>query len=106
MHTHYPFYFFLTDTSPTEIYTLSLHDALPISAQSAAQCRNDVLIAQEFCEAHQRPPGPAFWNTCVEMIGFTAPSTSCAISFGARIAPRAASKHSIVTQRASRARRS
>src|SRR5438105_7346193 len=73
MHTHYPFYFFLTDTSPTEIYTLSLHDALPISAQSAAQCRNDVLIAQEFCEAHQRPPGPAFWNTCVEMIGFTAP---------------------------------
>src|SRR5205823_14037967 len=25
------FFFFLTDTSTTEIYTLSLHDALPIS---------------------------------------------------------------------------
>src|SRR5205809_6432533 len=24
------FFFFFTDTSPTEIYTLSLHDALPI----------------------------------------------------------------------------
>src|SRR5947208_13212821 len=26
------FIFFFTDTAPTEIYTLSLHDALPISA--------------------------------------------------------------------------
>src|SRR5687768_18525042 len=25
-------FFFFTDTAPTEIYTLSLHDALPISA--------------------------------------------------------------------------
>src|SRR5437868_8892477 len=27
----YLFFFFFTDTAPTEIYTLSLHDALPIS---------------------------------------------------------------------------
>src|SRR5438874_7221378 len=27
------FFFFFTDTPPTEIYTLSLHDALPISAR-------------------------------------------------------------------------
>src|SRR5947209_9164897 len=27
--------FFFTDTAPTEIYTLSLHDALPISRQRA-----------------------------------------------------------------------
>src|SRR5699024_12793919 len=26
-------FFFFTDTAPTEIYTLSLHDALPISAR-------------------------------------------------------------------------
>src|SRR5947209_16619130 len=26
------FFFFFNDTSPTEIYTLSLHDALPISS--------------------------------------------------------------------------
>src|SRR5207249_12159341 len=33
--TRHPFvahFFFFTPTSPTEIYTLSLHDALPISA--------------------------------------------------------------------------
>src|SRR5438034_11165561 len=28
-------YLFYTDTSPTEIYTLSLHDALPISSSGA-----------------------------------------------------------------------
>src|SRR5688572_32343188 len=29
------FYFFFNDTATTEIYTLSLHDALPISSSSA-----------------------------------------------------------------------
>src|SRR2546422_3569223 len=28
------FFFFFNDTAPTEIYTLSLHDALPISAST------------------------------------------------------------------------
>src|SRR5256885_8545266 len=28
-----PFFFFFNDTAPTEIYPLSLHDALPISAR-------------------------------------------------------------------------
>src|SRR2546425_12073477 len=30
-------FFFLNDTAPPEIYTLSLHDALPISAPRAAR---------------------------------------------------------------------
>src|SRR6266480_7754614 len=30
------FSFFFNDTAPTELYTLSLHDALPISASSKA----------------------------------------------------------------------
>src|SRR2546430_7764754 len=36
--THPPiiFFFFFNDTATTEIYTLSLHDALPISQPSAA----------------------------------------------------------------------
>src|SRR4051794_41642144 len=34
------FFFFFNDTAPTEIYTLSLHDALPISiAPSTPACR-------------------------------------------------------------------
>src|SRR6266403_4394202 len=32
---HYLFFFFFNDTATTEIYTLSLHDALPISPNSA-----------------------------------------------------------------------
>src|SRR5215469_17066812 len=31
LHVHFIFFFFFNDTAPTEIYTLSLHDALPIS---------------------------------------------------------------------------
>src|SRR5436189_2173129 len=31
-------YFFFNDTATTEIYTLSLHDALPISARSRRRC--------------------------------------------------------------------
>src|SRR5256885_16973376 len=32
-HSHVSFFFFFNDTATTEIYTLSLHDALPISLQ-------------------------------------------------------------------------
>src|SRR6266516_7860789 len=35
MHSHYFFFFFFfNDTATTEIYTLSLHDALPISSSA------------------------------------------------------------------------
>src|SRR6266436_8926056 len=35
------FFFFFNDTATTEIYTLSLHDALPISASAARNsCRS------------------------------------------------------------------
>src|SRR5712664_2404855 len=33
---YYSFFFFFNDPATTEIYTLSLHDALPISAGTAA----------------------------------------------------------------------
>src|ERR1043166_3273089 len=34
------FFFFFHDTAPTEIYTLSLHDALPICRASSPPLRN------------------------------------------------------------------
>src|SRR6266849_10164063 len=34
------FFFFFNDTATTEIYTLSLHDALPISGRSRASARH------------------------------------------------------------------
>src|SRR3712207_8573323 len=35
------FFFFFNDTATTEIYTLSLHDALPISGPSVCSARGD-----------------------------------------------------------------
>src|SRR2546430_8639740 len=59
---HLPFFFFFNDTATTEIYTLSLHDALPItSAESAhtdrpysttTRCR---LVAAVVASAAMRP---------------------------------------------------
>src|SRR5947209_14601722 len=38
-------FFFFNDTAPTEIYTLSLHDALPIlRTVSGAQCGRSCLV--------------------------------------------------------------
>src|SRR2546422_4375402 len=41
-HSIYSFFFFFNDTATTEIYTLSLHDALPISVTVT---RNEILTA-------------------------------------------------------------
>src|SRR2546425_6107822 len=38
------FFFFFNDTATTEIYTLSLHDALPISYDARAILNPDVII--------------------------------------------------------------
>src|SRR6266480_5741942 len=38
-HCFFFFFFFFNDTATTEIYTLSLHDALPISADAAPATR-------------------------------------------------------------------
>src|SRR3712207_9495892 len=41
------YFFFFNDTATTEIYTLSLHDALPISFQAAIAARNQGEAAFE-----------------------------------------------------------
>src|SRR2546428_14188113 len=40
------FFFFFNDTATTEIYTLSLHDALPISAATQSQAWPDGPVAR------------------------------------------------------------
>src|SRR6266850_4109372 len=47
------FFFFFNDTATTEIYTLSLHDALPIDPGIAVQYR--VLLGPEALEVEKRP---------------------------------------------------
>src|SRR2546422_11725395 len=49
-----PVFFFFNDTATTEIYTLSLHDALPISRRHAVRVRPAQLLADELRGAPRR----------------------------------------------------
>src|SRR3989442_7790080 len=42
----FPFFFFFNDTATTEIYTLSLHDALPILGRDPYQSQRDHEVNQ------------------------------------------------------------
>src|ERR1039457_5935472 len=57
------FVFFFNDTATTEIYTLSLHDALPISFRFLS-CENpsDDLLVEEGQFAART--GPEVWQAC------------------------------------------
>src|SRR2546427_6323268 len=50
------FFFFFNDTATTEIYTLSLHDALPISAARRRPCAG--RRGRSFCPASCATPSP------------------------------------------------
>src|SRR5688572_31085948 len=45
LYSLFSFIFFFNDTATTEIYTLSLHDALPISADITVLSREPVITA-------------------------------------------------------------
>src|SRR2546430_12234321 len=47
-------FFFFNDTATTEIYTLSLHDALPIYIQIRARIRVQTLTGHQFRGLQQR----------------------------------------------------
>src|SRR2546430_17635417 len=49
MHTIMSFFFFFNDTATTEIYTLSLHDALPISRKELVVDQGGLRIAELRC---------------------------------------------------------
>src|SRR2546426_1913600 len=60
MFPHPPFFhfFFFNDTATTEIYTLSLHDALPISCRRAESAlRRRAAMAVLLSGVHRRPVG-------------------------------------------------
>src|SRR2546422_4345103 len=49
------FFFFFNDTATTEIYTLSLHDALPISGAAARALQHRVAARQLLVVLGHRP---------------------------------------------------
>src|SRR5256885_13106168 len=52
-------FFFFNDTATTEIYTLSLHDALPICSHSGAGCCLTVLRSRSIAGCQPRAYGAA-----------------------------------------------
>src|SRR5688572_32988965 len=48
-------FFFFNDTATTEIYTLSLHDALPILSRAAAARRRRGLLLRRASASRRRP---------------------------------------------------
>src|SRR2546430_8729700 len=52
----FSFFFFFNDTATTEIYTLSLHDALPISRQKAP--RNPRALSRTINRRAPKSPAP------------------------------------------------
>src|SRR5688572_32979471 len=56
------FSFFFNDTATTEIYTLSLHDALPISSLAAAPARSFPRLLRRPTVKRQRQRLPRTWT--------------------------------------------
>src|SRR5438874_10279215 len=56
IHLTFAFCFFFNDTATSEIYTLSLHDALPIWAQGTdARMATHALLLSDTAEADNKP---------------------------------------------------
>src|SRR3712207_8492808 len=51
------YYFFFNDTATTEIYTLSLHDALPICHRHLPSVRDETGPGGRVPALRRRPPG-------------------------------------------------
>src|SRR2546422_810072 len=71
------FFFFFNDTATTEIYTLSLHDALPIypwrSSGSRAGCRSSPAPS-----ARESDDAPTWCSSCRDPCGRRAPRETAA----------------------------
>src|SRR5438132_5305077 len=69
--------YFFNSTAPTEIYTLSLHDALPIyllfvdgeDYGDFSKDSDDVLIGSRYFAAHQPPGYPPLFAVLFDMVG-------------------------------------
>src|SRR3712207_8248718 len=71
-------FFFFNDTATTEIYTLSLHDALPILGNSASSSKNNTpLLARLISPRDEFAPPPIIeilvvvWCGCLKGLVFT-----------------------------------
>src|SRR5258708_11617222 len=54
MSSHSSFFFFFNDTATTEIYTLSLHDALPIWGSASRHALDEIFLKKGPQQLHCR----------------------------------------------------
>src|SRR2546429_7010115 len=57
-------FFFFNDTATTEIYTLSLHDALPISQDPPAAASHSASSSLDRLSSARAPPAPPWRRGC------------------------------------------
>src|ERR1035437_6987876 len=69
------FFFFFNDTATTEIYPLSLHDALPISRPASAQPESPEYLQPSAAPAPRPPWFPPGCEPCGEGIRFPSRGT-------------------------------
>src|SRR3712207_8030050 len=70
------FFFFFNDTATTEIYTLSLHDALPICPGVTTRSRPHAGEACSCTRSWHRHAPPQTGSTSASRVPITAPTTS------------------------------
>src|SRR2546429_5974023 len=97
MHSRLLFFFF-NDTATTEIYTLSLHDALPISSSAPRRPR---LRRARFVEAvlriHPRPGGSRCPNGARKLLGVARPMQAVCRQSQDRKSTRLNSSHGYIS---------
>src|SRR6266487_4987756 len=77
------FFFFFNDTATTEIYTLSLHDALPICARSQSMVRPNLQVSQAVALRQKfRSPASAAPHTALLKIVSASPRPAGVVSHG------------------------
>src|SRR2546426_8826230 len=79
----YSVFFFFNDTATTEIYTLSLHDALPISVSSSKRASASASRSASNCSQRVRKP--------------SAPKTQSMRAFRDRKSTRLNSSHLVIS---------
>src|SRR5258708_9793409 len=84
-------YFFFNDTATTEIYTLSLHDALPISTRSAPPSNRSTRVRAFRRGTPRRSLGPGVWDR------FTSNRDRGALARQDRKSTRLNSSHQIIS---------
>src|SRR6267154_5482173 len=83
------FFFFFNDTATTEIYTLSLHDALPIQDRVGAQCAcfielvrvDDEVLDRKSTRLNSSHPSTSYAVFCLKKKKTPTKSTTLLVSF-------------------------